>query len=233
MAEKDLEMRRMNADATYTIYNPLTKATNVKMNDGTSVETKVMGHLADDANPHAVSKSQVGLGNVLNYGIATKAEAEEGTSNTKYMTPLRTKEEIEASIKVVSGVMFEDISASFPKVNIPIGVNVPRLLRLNGGVSYENYSSSATFANEFNLVIDRTSSKFILLIRTAGSNLSQEMEKIQGQLGADIKVSIYNSGGSVVRLDTITLTSNAIRLSFYRSSSAPTKFNLDYIAEVV
>lgn len=49
MAEKDLEMRRMNADATYTIYNPLTKATNVKMNDGTSVETKVMGHLAEIA----------------------------------------------------------------------------------------------------------------------------------------------------------------------------------------
>ena len=209
--EVNIEMLEKLADGTFKIKYPKTKA------------DLVIG----------LTKGHVGLGNVQNYGIATQAEAEAGTVNNKYMTPLRTKEAIEASIKVVSGVIFADISASFPTVDIPIGVNVPRLLRLNGGVSYEKYSSSATFANEFNLVIDQISSKFILLVRTAGGNTSQEVEKIQGQLGADIKVDIYNTGGYYIRLDTITLTSNAIRLSFYRNSSAPTKFNLDYIAEVV
>jgi hypothetical protein len=34
-------------------------------------------------------KGDVGLGSVENYGIATQAEAEAGTSNVKYMTPLR------------------------------------------------------------------------------------------------------------------------------------------------
>jgi hypothetical protein len=40
----------------------------------------------------SVTKSDVGLGSVLNYGVATTAEAQAGTSNTTYMTPLRVKE---------------------------------------------------------------------------------------------------------------------------------------------
>lgn len=43
-----------------------------------------------------VTKSDVGLSNVLNYGVATQEEAQAGTSNAKYMTPLRTKEAIQA-----------------------------------------------------------------------------------------------------------------------------------------
>lgn len=53
-------------------------------------------HVANTNNPHGVTKAQVGLGNVQNYGIATQAEARAGTSNSKYMTPLRTKEAITA-----------------------------------------------------------------------------------------------------------------------------------------
>jgi hypothetical protein len=45
-------------------------------------------------NPHGVSKANVSLGSVNNYDIASQAEAEAGTSNVKYMTPLRTKEAI-------------------------------------------------------------------------------------------------------------------------------------------
>lgn len=52
-------------------------------------------HVADKNNPHGVTKSQVGLGNVENFGIATQSEAEAGTSNSKYMTPLRTKQAID------------------------------------------------------------------------------------------------------------------------------------------
>ncbi|TES56196.1 hypothetical protein E2L07_05790 [Halalkalibacterium halodurans] len=43
----------------------------------------------------ATTKADVGLGNVENYGIATQAEAEAGTSNTKYMTPQRTKQAVD------------------------------------------------------------------------------------------------------------------------------------------
>lgn len=53
-------------------------------------------HVGDTNNPHGVTKAQVGLGNVQNYGIATQAEAEAGTVSNKYMTPLRTRQAIEA-----------------------------------------------------------------------------------------------------------------------------------------
>lgn len=54
MADKNIEMKRKNADGTYDNYYPVTKATNVKMQDGTDVETKITAHLAD--NTKHVSK---------------------------------------------------------------------------------------------------------------------------------------------------------------------------------
>ncbi|MNP88963.1 hypothetical protein D3C85_13570 [compost metagenome] len=51
-------------------------------------------HAAKTSNPHNVTKAQVGLGNVDNYIIAAKTEAEAGALNTRFMTPLRTKEAI-------------------------------------------------------------------------------------------------------------------------------------------
>ena len=47
-------------------------------------------------NPHGVNKGNVGLNNVENYGLATKVDAEAGSSSVKYMTPLRVKEAIDA-----------------------------------------------------------------------------------------------------------------------------------------
>ena len=47
---------------------------------------------------HTHTASQVGLGNVQNYGIATKAQAEAGTANSVYMTPLRVKEAIASQV---------------------------------------------------------------------------------------------------------------------------------------
>lgn len=52
--------------------------------------TPLNTHISNQLNPHGVTKTQVGLGSVLDYGIALQAEAEAGTSNLKYMTPLRT-----------------------------------------------------------------------------------------------------------------------------------------------
>ena len=94
MAEKNIIMQRKTATG-YDKYYPKTKAGLVEFADGTTVEA----HKADYANPHKVTKSQVGLGEVQNCGIATKTESENGTTNDKYMTPLRTKEAVAASIK--------------------------------------------------------------------------------------------------------------------------------------
>lgn len=59
-----------------------------------AVVDSLAAHKADNQNPHQVTKEQIGLGNVLNYGIATQAEAETGAINTAFMTPLSVKQAI-------------------------------------------------------------------------------------------------------------------------------------------
>ncbi len=51
----------------------------------------------------SLSKADVGLSAILNYGVATQAEAEAGTSDTKYMTPLRVKEAVDTNVKIAHG----------------------------------------------------------------------------------------------------------------------------------
>lgn len=54
----------------------------------------VSDHIENTSNPHQVTKAQVGLGSVQNYGIASQAAAQSGTANNLYMTPLRVAEAI-------------------------------------------------------------------------------------------------------------------------------------------
>lgn len=62
--------------------------------------TAINAHIGNTSNPHNVTKSQVGLGSVQNYDVATQAEAEAGLSNVKYMTPLRTAQAVAAQATV-------------------------------------------------------------------------------------------------------------------------------------
>ena len=68
-------------------------------------QAKVDAHANRTDNPHSVTKSQVGLGNVENYEVATQKDAEEGTATNKYMTPQRTKQAIDSlqAVKSVAG----------------------------------------------------------------------------------------------------------------------------------
>ena len=85
--EKWIEMLEKKADGNYVAKYP-----KVKSKSGVTFDE----HVAEKTNPHNVTKAQIGLGNVQNYGIATQSEAEAGTSNAKYMTPLRVKAAITA-----------------------------------------------------------------------------------------------------------------------------------------
>ncbi|MCM3413511.1 hypothetical protein [Metabacillus litoralis] len=63
-----------------------------------ATKTEVSNHTGSTSNPHNVTKSQVGLSSVQNYGIASQTESEAGTSDIKYMTPLKTKQAITSQI---------------------------------------------------------------------------------------------------------------------------------------
>lgn len=50
----------------------------------------ITAHIADKNNPHNVTKVQIGLGSVQNFGLASISEAQQGISNAGYMTPALT-----------------------------------------------------------------------------------------------------------------------------------------------
>jgi hypothetical protein len=55
-------------------------------------------HIENTNNPHGTTAFQVGLGNVSNLSIASQPEAEAGSLNTRYMTPLRSRQLLQALI---------------------------------------------------------------------------------------------------------------------------------------
>nr|WP_197196498.1 pyocin knob domain-containing protein [Shouchella lehensis] len=61
-----------------------------------ATDGELKAHSNATNNPHNVTKSQVGLSNVSNFGVANQATAEAGTNNSVYMTPLRTKQAIDS-----------------------------------------------------------------------------------------------------------------------------------------
>ena len=76
---------------TDTVAGQLTSAIN-------AAQATANNHASRTDNPHGVTKAQVGLGNVQNYGIASQAQAEAGTDNASYMTPLRTKQYVDTRL---------------------------------------------------------------------------------------------------------------------------------------
>lgn len=62
------------------------------------VGTDFLAHVNNLNNPHDTTASQVGLGSVQNYGIATQTDSQNGTSNVLYMTPQGTAQAITSQI---------------------------------------------------------------------------------------------------------------------------------------
>ncbi|QVD49377.1 hypothetical protein LUCX_307 [Xanthomonas phage vB_XciM_LucasX] len=59
-------------------------------------DPNIAAHANRTDNPHGTTAGQVGLGNVQNYGIASQGDAEAGSSNSVYMTPIRTAQLVQA-----------------------------------------------------------------------------------------------------------------------------------------
>ncbi len=85
----------LHADFVNIIYKRL-------INNDALIKSVQDVHIAASNNPHAVTKTQVGLENVQNYSVANQAEAEAGSLATRYMTPQRTSQAIAALSPVKS-----------------------------------------------------------------------------------------------------------------------------------
>jgi uncharacterized protein YceH (UPF0502 family) len=89
-------------------------------------------HIQDFNNPHKVTKTQVGLGSVENFPIATQLEAEEGLRNDRYMTPLRVKEAIDKKA-------LNDLDSLYIKYNVNSDASIKVLKNPLRIMIYANY----------------------------------------------------------------------------------------------
>ncbi len=144
-------------------------------------------HASNVSNPHQVTKAQVGLGNVDNFATATQAQATAGTVNDRFMTPLRTKEAINA----IAGDL---LKAHINNVNNPHGVTKAQV-----GLGNVDNFSTATAEQGLSTTI---SDKFMTPLRTyqaimahAGTALNQHISNLSNpHQTTAAQVGAYTSG---------------------------------------
>ena len=121
----------------------------VKQAIDTFVGGTIQAHIDDQTNPHGVNKSQVGLGDVLNYGIATPAEAADGTSNVKYMTPALVKAANTAQVGTVMASHIAALNNPHQTTKAQVGLEfvqnfpVADAVTARAGISNEHYMTPA------------------------------------------------------------------------------------------
>lgn len=104
-------------DNMNNVINKLDNALRQKIDtDIASVNEALIEHIQNRSNPHSVTKTQVGLGNVENYGIASVNEAKTANVNNKYMTPQRVKEAVEGFGVISDGNTIIKVGATQPSV---------------------------------------------------------------------------------------------------------------------
>lgn len=96
--------------------NAITSATTNLGGQINTLSTNLSSHTGNRNNPHGVTASQVGLGSVQNYGIASQAEAQNGSVDNKYMTPLKTKQAVEAYGVISDGNTIIKVGGTQPSV---------------------------------------------------------------------------------------------------------------------
>jgi hypothetical protein len=98
----------------------LTIGSTGKSVNGSSNVSWTLAEIGAAPASHTHTASQVGLGNVQNYGIATQAQAQAGTANNVYMTPLRVKEAI-SSLTPVTSVAGKTGAVTLSKSDVGLG----------------------------------------------------------------------------------------------------------------
>lgn len=90
----------------------------------TELRADFEAHEANHANPHAVTKAQVGLASVQDYGVATQAEAQAGTVTNKYMTPLLTAQAITTQALAPLNVHIANVSNPHATTKAQVGLSL-------------------------------------------------------------------------------------------------------------
>ncbi len=142
-------------------------------------------HIADKNNPHTVTKAQVGLSAVQNYGIATAAEATAGTSNILYMTPLRVKEAITLQVLTPLNAHINDTTNPHGTTKAQVGLSVVENFGIATTVEAQSGASDVKYSTPLKVkqAID-TFAVAPLNVHIANVNNPHNTTKLQVGLGS-------------------------------------------------
>lgn len=145
---------RLIPDPTHVLEvgTPINKALLQPIEDALGEVTRKLSGIEEGAQVNTVTsvagktgdvtltKSDVGLDNVQNYGIATQAQAQAGTANNVYMTPLRVKQAMQNAFLVVKEGSITlkkgEISVHVPLPNVPRGTKLTCFINSTNFVYY-------------------------------------------------------------------------------------------------
>ena len=172
------------------------------MENGISYSSStVENHIANKLNPHSVTKNQVGLGNVQNFGLATEDEAKQGDSNAKYMTPSLTQAVLSANINSIAYANSADGTDGFTTV-------YPNLNLLDGTKDFKPRSAGNGTSNQNTREIYFTQNKTVADLFKAGDyiTISYDIEFLNTELyssSEDVNITIQMHGGSYTWISQI------------------------------
>jgi len=82
--------------------------------------TRLSFHYVATDNPHGVTKTQVGLGSVMNYPMATAQQAVEGLSNQSYLSPRTAHNALVSFFATLKRRVYEETSATIANQHVQI-----------------------------------------------------------------------------------------------------------------
>ncbi|EAE5980045.1 hypothetical protein LG489_001404 [Listeria monocytogenes] len=132
----------------------------------------LINHIGNTNNPHSVTKAQLGLSDVENFGIASLDEAKAGISSNKLMTPASVLAAIKERFNT-QNILFE--GAAWPSGNTYKFANSQKVSDQNLGLifiwsDYDVIPGSASVANNYNF--DFTFIPKFFVDKHAGANIN-------------------------------------------------------------
>lgn len=157
-------------------------------------------HPGSGTNPHGTTKSDIGLGSVQNYGVATQTEAEAGNVDNKYMTPLKVFQAIAKSsetidLPLVNGWQNEDESTYGKATATKIG----NIIFLNGYISNGTKTQGTNIVSGLPASFRPSGQKILYVPNTDLTNTG--LGRLSMWLTGDLKISIKDLAYNRLVLD--------------------------------
>ncbi len=162
--------------ATTSANGLMSKTDKSKLNGiASGAQVNTVTSVAGKTGAVSLAKADVGLGSVLNYGVATTAEAQAGTSSTKYMTPMRVKEALQVlgdGNLYITG-SYRGNNAATRTINLGFTPKLIFLITSFGRTRYSDDTYGGMFLTGNGLYVDGNNSVFAAEIVAGGFNVYQ------------------------------------------------------------